>query len=221
MLSEVKRLVVGPLIDTNPITVQALGICSALAVTSGLRPSLLMAVAVVSVCGFAGASISLIRRFIPQSIRLIVQIIVIASFVVIADELLKAFAPETSKRLSVYVFLIVTNCIVLARVESFAMHHRAWPSFVDGIGNGLGYGLVLVLVAGIRELFGAGALLDINVLPLAAEGGWFTPNGLLRLAPSAFFIIGLMIWGVRSLKPEQKEASEYHIATEESRSLIR
>ena len=211
MISEIKRLALAPLVDANPITVQALGICSALAVTSGLRPSLLMAAAVIAVCGFAGASISLIRRVIPQSIRLIVQIVVIATFVVLADEVLKAFAPETSKRLSVYVFLIVTNCIVLARVESFAMHNRIWPSFVDGIGNALGYGLVLVIVASIRELFGAGSLLDVNVLPLAADGGWFSPNGLLRMAPSAFFIIGLMIWGIRSLKPEQKESSESHI----------
>ncbi len=212
MITGVKRALLGPLVDTNPITVQALGICSALAVTSGLGPSLLMAGAVISVCGFAGASISLIRRHIPQSIRLIVQIVVIASFVVVVDQLLKAFAPETSKRLSVYVFLIVTNCIILGRVESYAMQNRLWPSFVDGIGNGLGYGLILVIVAVIRELLGAGAILDVPVLSLTADGGWYTPNGLLRLAPSAFLIIGLLIWGIRSMKPEQKESPEFRIA---------
>ena len=154
----VRQYLLEPLLARNPITVQALGICSALAVTVGLRPSLLMAVAVVAVSGFANAAISLIRNRIPTSIRLIVQIVVIATFVVVVDELLKAYAPDTSKRLSVYVFLIVTNCIVLARVESVAMNKPVWPSFVDGIGNGLGYGLVLAIVGSIRELLGAGKI---------------------------------------------------------------
>lgn len=202
------RLLTQPLVDLNPITVQALGICSALAVTSGLRPSLLMAAAVIAVCAFSGAAIALIREHIPSRIRLVVQITIIASFVVIVDLVLKAYAPETSKQLSVYVFLIVTNCIILARVESFAMNHGVRESFFDGIGNGLGYGLVLVVVGGIRELFGAGRLLDIAIFPLATEGGWFTPNGLLRASPSAFFIIGFLIWASRSWKPEQKERTD-------------
>ncbi len=207
-MSSIGKLAIRPIFDANPITVQALGICSALAVTVGLRPSLLMAVAVIAVCGFASASISLFRKLIPRNIRLIIQILVIATFVVVVDELLKAFFPETSKRLSVYVFLIVTNCIVLARVESFAMHNRVWPSFVDGIGNGLGYGLVLALVGSIRELFGAGSLMDVSVFSLVDAGGWYTPNGLLRLAPSAFFIIALLIWVSRTFKPEQVDTGE-------------
>ena len=190
----VRQYLLDPLLPRNPITVQALGICSALAVTVGLRPSLLMAVAVIAVSGFANAAISSIRNQIPTSIRLIVQIVVIATFVVVVDELLKAYTPETSKRLSVYVFLIVTNCIVLARVESVAMSKPVWPSFVDGIGNGLGYGLVLAVVGTIRELLGAGSLLDNPVFVTTANGGWYEPVGLFRLAPSAFFIIGLLIW---------------------------
>jgi len=194
MQRTVRQVLLEPLLARNPITVQALGICSALAVTSGLRPSLLMGVAVIAVSGFANAAISLIRKRIPSSIRLIVQIVVIATFVVVVDEVLKAYAPATSKRLSVYVFLIVTNCIVLARVESVAMNQRVWPSFVDGIGNGLGYGLVLALVGAIRELVGAGTLMDETIIATAEAGGWYTPNGLFRLAPSAFFIIGLLVW---------------------------
>ena len=198
----VRKYLLEPLLARNPITVQALGICSALAVTVGLRPSLLMAVAVIAVSGFANAAISLIRNRIPTSIRLIVQIVVIATFVVVVDELLKAYAPETSKRLSVYVFLIVTNCIVLARVESVAMNKPVWPSFVDGIGTGLGYGLVLAIVGTIRELLGAGSILDEPVFVTAANGGWYETNGLFRLAPSAFFIIGLLIWvGHRFAEP--------------------
>lgn len=221
MISKIRRLFLAPLIDSNPITVQALGICSALAVTSGLSPSLLMAAAVIAVCGFAGATISLIRKFIPKSIRLIVQIVVIATFVVVVDELLKAYFPATSKRLSVYVFLIVTNCIVLARVESFAIHNRVWPSFVDGIASGLGYGLVLAVVGSIRELFGAGTLLDTGIFQLAADGGWYTPNGLLRMAPSAFFIIALLIWGSRTLNPKQVESSDFEIAELDDTELQR
>lgn len=194
MQRTLRQHLLDPLLAQNPITVQALGICSALAVTAGLRPSLLMAVAVIAVSGFANAAISLIRHRIPTSIRLIVQIVIIAAFVVVVDELLKAYAPETSKRLSVYVFLIVTNCIVLARVESVAMHSGVWPSFVDGIGNGLGYGLVLAIVGSIRELLGAGTLMDATVFAGIVDGGWYVANGLFRLAPSAFFIIGLMIW---------------------------
>ena len=208
MAKSFRQLVLRPLIDANPITVQALGICSALAVTAGLSPSLLMAVAVIAVSGFASATISLFRRVIPQNIRLIVQIVVIATFVVVVDELLKAYFPETSKRLSVYVFLIVTNCIVLARVESFAMHNQVWPSFVDGIGNGFGYGLVLAIVGSLRELFGGGSLMDVGIFALVEDGGWYTPNGLLRMAPSAFFIIALLIWLSRTFNPEQVDTRD-------------
>jgi len=209
MQGTLRQHLLGPLLAQNPITVQALGICSALAVTVGLRPSLLMAVAVIAVSGFANATISMIRHRIPNSIRLIVQIVIIATFVVVVDELLKAYAPETSKRLSVYVFLIVSNCIVLARVESVAMNNGIWPSFVDGIGNGFGYGLVLAIVGSIRELLGAGTLLDATVFATTEAGGWYTTNGLFRLAPSAFFIIGLLIWATQRFarSPEDKGTS--------------
>ncbi len=206
-----RKLITDPLINTNPITVQALGICSALAVTSAVRPSLFMAAAVIAVCGFAGASISLIRRYIPESIRLIVQITVIASFVVIVDQVLKAYAFETSKALSVYVFLIVSNCIVLGRVEAYAMRYDVIPSLLDGIGNGLGYSLLLLVVASIRELLGSGTLLGTVVFSATADGGWYLPNGLLAMSPSAFLIIALIIWGVRTWRPEQKEVSEFRI----------
>ncbi len=209
MVADLRPILSKPLIDENPITVRALGICSALAVTSALRPSLLMAAAVVAVCGFAGAATSMLRKAIPTSIRLIVQITIISSFVVVVDQVLKAFAYETSKALSVYVFLIVTNCIILGRVESFAMNNRMLPSLVDGIGNGLGYGLLLVIVGSIRELFGSGTLFDRAVLPAAADGGWYTPNSFLLSPPSAFIIIGLLIWAVRSRRPEQKEVEEF------------
>lgn len=202
------KLLTQPLVDLNPITIQALGICSALAVTSGLRPSTLMALAVIAVCAFSGASISLIRNLIPSQIRLVVQIVVIASFVVIVDQLLKAYAFETSKQLSVYVFLIVTNCIILGRVESFAMSHGIRESFVDGVGNGLGYALVLILVGGFRELFGAGRLFDFIIIPTIDEGGWFTPNGFLRVSASAFFLIGFLIWLSKSLRPDQQDQDD-------------
>ena len=211
MAADKRKLLTDPLVNANPITVQALGICSALAVTSAIRPALFMAAAVIAVCGFAGAAVSLIRQSIPTSIRLIVQIVVIASFVVIVDQVLKAYAFETSKVLSVYVFLIVSNCIVLGRIEGFAMRHPVWPSFLDGVGNGLGYGLLLLVVASVRELFGAGTLFGLTVLENTADGGWYLPNGLLALSPSAFLIIGMIIWGVRTWRPEQKEVSEFRI----------
>ena len=206
-----RKLLTDPLINANPITVQALGICSALAVTSSIRPSLFMAAAVIAVCGFAGASVSLIRQHIPESIRLIVQIMVIASFVVIVDQVLKAYAFETSKALSVYVFLIVSNCIVLGRVEGYAMRHDVLPSFLDGIGNGLGYSLLLLVVASTREFLSAGTLLGLEVLPTSTNGGWYVPNGLAGLSPSAFLIIGMIIWGVRTWRPEQREVSDFRI----------
>lgn len=215
-----RKLLTDPIVSSNPITVQALGICSALAVTSAIRPSLFMAAAVIAVCGFAGASVSLVRQFLPDSIRLIVQIVVIASFVVIVDQVLKAYAFDISKALSVYVFLIVTNCIVLGRVEGYAMRHDVVASFLDGVGNGVGYGLLLVIVAGVRELAGSGTLLGVTVLERTADGGWYLPNGLAVMPPSAFLIIGMIIWGVRTWRPEQKETSEYRIDPSGIRDLL-
>jgi len=200
-----------PLVDNNPVTVQILGICSALAVTTSLLPALLMCLALTSVAAFASASVSLIRHQIPNNIRIIVQITIIASLVIVVDQLLKAFAYETSKQLSVFVGLIITNCIVLGRTESYAMKHRVGMSLLDGIGNGLGYSLILILVATTRELLGAGTLMGIPVFRLSTEGGWFYPNGMMLLPPSAFFIIGLLIWLARTWKRAQVEQPDFRI----------
>ena len=200
-----------PLIDNNPITLQMLGVCSALAVTTALDTALTMSLALIAVLTAASTVISLIRRHLPGSIRLVIQITIIASLVIVADQVLRAFAFEISQRLSVFVGLIVTNCIVLGRAETFAMRNPVWPSFLDGLGNGLGYGLILMLVATIRELLGSGSLFGMNVLPLASEGGWFQPLGFMLLAPSAFIIIGLLIWIIRTCRPAQVEADEFPI----------
>ena len=201
-----------PLIDNNPIMLQVLGICSALAVTSSLSVSLIMCVALTSVVASSNFLISCIRNQIPSSIRIIAQMVIIASLVIVVDQLLKAYAYEVSKTLSVFVGLIITNCIVMGRAEAYAMSNPPGKSFLDGVGNGLGYSVVLIAVAIIRELFGAGKLLGITILPTVNEGGWYVPNGLLLLPPSAFFIIGLLIWAVRSWKPEQVEARDFKIA---------
>ena len=190
-----RKVLLDPLVDNNPITLQILGICSALAVTTSLLPALLMCVALTSVATLANGTISSIRHRIPNNIRIIVHMTVIASFVILVDQLLRAFAYETSKQLSVFVGLIITNCIVLGRAEAFAMQN----------------GLILVIVATTRELFGAGTLLGVTILPLTSDGGWYTANGLMLLPPSAFFIIGLIIWAVRSLRPKQVEKPEYQI----------
>ena len=211
MADNEKRIVLDPLVDNNPITLQMLGICSALAVTTSLAAALLMCLALTSVLICSNVSVSLIRNHIPGSIRIIVQMAIIASLVIIADQLLKAFAFDLSKRLTVFVGLIITNCIVLGRAEAFAMKNDPWPSFLDGLGNGLGYSLILVTVAFCRELFGTGALLGYQILPKVTDGGWYNPNGLMLLAPSAFFIIGLMIWGIRTWKTTQIEKPEYQI----------
>ena len=207
----VKETLTGPIFKNNPIALQILGICSALAVTSALLPSLMMAAAVIAVLTFSSAVISLIRNQIPTNTRLIVQMTIIASAVIVVDQVLKAYAYETSRQLSVFVGLIITTCIVLGRAEAFAMSNPVGPSVLDGLGNALGYGLVLVFVATTRELFGAGSLLGIQILPLAGEGGWYVPNGMMLLPPSAFFVIGLLIWAVRSLKPKQVERADYQI----------
>ena len=209
--SENKKVLFDPLIDNNPITLQILGICSALAVTTTLVASLLMCMALVSVIALSNASISMIRNHVPTNIRIIIQMTIIASLVIIADQVLKAYAYETSKVLSVFVGLIITNCIVLGRAEGFAMHNPVVPSFMDGVGNGLGYSLVLIIVGTVRELFGFGTLLSYPVLPSVEQGGWYVPNGLLLLPPSAFFLIGLMIWVIRTYRPGQVEQAEYRI----------
>jgi Na+-transporting NADH:ubiquinone oxidoreductase subunit D len=203
--------VIAPIFGRNPITVQILGICSALAVTTSLATALTMSVALTAVLALSSTIISLIRRHLPSSIRLILQITIIASLVIVADQALKAYAFEMSQRLSIFVGLIVTNCLVLGRAEGFAMHNPVGPSLLDAIGNGLGYSLILLAVAFIRELFGTGRLLGYPVLETVEAGGWFHPLGLMLLAPSAFFIIGLMIWAIRSARPEQVEAAEYEL----------
>jgi len=205
------RILRDPLIDNNPITVQVLGLCSALAVTTSVEIALIMSAALTAVICGSNVLVSLIRNHLAQSIRIIVQVTIIASLVVVVDELLRAYALEASKRLSVFVGLIITNCIVMGRAEAFAMHNRAWPSFLDGLGNGLGYSMVLVLAGLVRELFGAGRVLDYPVFALARDGGWYEPNGLMLLPPSAFFIIGLLIWVIRSVKRTQVERAEYRI----------
>ncbi len=200
-----------PLVKANPVTLHILGICSALAVTTSLSTALTMAGALTVVLILSSITISSIRNHIPTSIRLIVQITIIASLVIVMDMLLRAFAFEMSKRLSIFVGLIVTNCLVLGRAEAFARQNPVWPSLLDALGNGLGYSLILLIVGAIRELFGAGALLGYQVFPLVENGGWFEPLRLMQLAPSAFFILGLLIWIIRSWRPEQVEEPEFQI----------
>lgn len=211
MSLSLRKTLTDPLVDNNPITLQILGICSALAVTTKLVPALIMALAVMFVLSLSNMTISVIRRHIPGSIRIIVQMTIIASLVIIVDQTLKAVAYETSKQLTVFVGLIITNCIVMARAESFAMHNPPVLSFVDGLGHAMGYGLILVLVATFRELLGSGTLLDFPILPLVEDGGWYQANGMMLLAPGAFFIIGLLIWLIRTIKPQQVEKPEYRI----------
>lgn len=210
-MSDNTKVLVDPLVDNNPITLQVLGICSALAVTSNLATALIMCLALTAVTAFSNVGISMIRNHIPGSIRIIVQMTIIASLVIVVDQLLKAFAYDVSKQLSVFVGLIITNCIVMGRAEAFAMKNPPGASFMDGIGNGLGYSIILIAVGVIRELFGSGSLLGIQILEKVSDGGWYVPNGLLLLPPSAFFIIGLLIWGVRAWKKEQVEARDFKI----------
>jgi Na+-transporting NADH:ubiquinone oxidoreductase subunit D len=211
MNSAEKRIVLDPLLDNNPITLQILGICSALAVTTSLAPALLMSAAVTAVLILSNASVSVIRHHVPSSIRIIVMMTIIASLVIVVDQVLKAFAFDLAKRLTVFVGLIITNCIVLGRAEAFAMKNGVWLSILDGLGNALGYSLILIIVATCRELFGSGTLLGYQILPLITAGGWYIPNGLMLLAPSAFFIIGFLIWGIRTWKTAQVEDPEYQI----------
>jgi Na+-transporting NADH:ubiquinone oxidoreductase subunit D len=210
-MAEARKVLIDPLVDNNPVTLQVLGICSALAVTTSLLPALLMCMALTAVAMMSGAAISSIRNYIPNNIRIIVQMTIIASFVIVVDQLLKAYAFETSKQLSVFVGLIITNCIILGRAEAYAMKHSVGMSFLDGLGNGLGYSAVLIIVATTRELLGAGSLLGYQILPLAGDGGWYEANGLMLLPPSAFFIIGLLIWLIRTIRPKQVEHPDYQI----------
>ncbi|WP_193337386.1 NADH:ubiquinone reductase (Na(+)-transporting) subunit D [Devosia beringensis] len=203
------RTLTDPLVENNPVTVHILGICSALAVTTAMATALTMSIALTLVLVAAAGIISLIRAHIPGAIRLIVQITIIAALVIVADQLLRAFAYEMSQRLTVFVSLIATNCIVLGRTEAFALHNPPGPSMLDALGNGLGYSAVLLLVAFIRELFGSGSLFGISLLPLAADGGWYQPLRLMLLAPSAFIILGLLIWAIRSLRPHLAEPREF------------
>ncbi|MGC8202676.1 NADH:ubiquinone reductase (Na(+)-transporting) subunit D [Aliiroseovarius sp. PTFE2010] len=216
MAQTYRSMLIDPMVDNNPITLQVLGVCSALAVTSSLQVAMVMAIAVTLVTAFSSMFISVLRSQIPSSIRIIVQMIIIASLVIVVDQVLKAYAYEISKTLSVFVGLIITNCIVMGRAEAFAMKNPPLASFVDGVGNGLGYGLILMLVGFIRELFGSGSLFGFTILPTVNNGGWYVPNGLLLLPPSAFFVIGLLIWGFRTWKPEQVEEREYRIQTVEA-----
>lgn len=209
---KIKDLLFKPIFDNNPIALQILGICSALAVTTGLKVTLVMCVALTLVTAFSNFFVSLIRNQIPGNIRIIAQMIVIASLVIVVDQVLKAVAYDISKQLSVFVGLIITNCIVMGRAEAFAMKNPPLPSFIDGVGNGLGYSVLLIVLAVIREVLGSGKLLGYEVLHLVTDGGWYIPNGLMLLAPSAFFLIGLFIWVLRSYKPAQNEKNEFKIA---------
>jgi Na+-transporting NADH:ubiquinone oxidoreductase subunit D len=201
-MAKSKEILLDPLFNNNPIAVQVLGVCSALAVTTKLETSIVMSLAVIAVLMGSNLSIALIRKFIPPSIRIIVQLTIIASLVIVTDQILKAYVYDISKQLSVFVGLIITNCIVMGRAEAFAMQNTGKDSVVDGIGNGIGYSVVLIVVGFFRELFGSGKLLGFSVLPLVTEGGWYQPNGLMVLAPGAFFLIGIFIWILRWRKPE-------------------
>lgn len=200
-----KELLLDPVLKNNPIALQVLGICSALAVTSQLKQVVIMGAAVSLVTGVSSLMVSILRNSIPNSIRIIVQMTIAASAVIIADQLLKAYVYDVSKQMSVYIGLIITNCIVMGRMEGFAMKNTPAASFLDGVGNGLGYSVILIAVGIVRELFGSGKLFGFSILPLTTEGGWYQSNGLLLLPPSAFFIIGCLIWIIRIIKPEQVE----------------
>lgn len=208
----IKQVVLDPLFNNNPIGLQILGICSALAVTTNVETALVMSVALTLVTAFSNMFISMIRKQIPNSIRMIVQMVIIASLVIVVDQVLKAYAYSLSKQLSVFVGLIITNCIVMGRAEAFAMSNPPVISFFDGIGNGLGYSAMLVVLGIIRELLGAGKLMGYTIFPVVNDGGWYLPNGMLLLPPSAFFLIGLIIWGLRMWKKGQVEEADFRIA---------
>jgi len=211
MNTEARKALFDPLTDNNPVILQILGICPTLAVTTSLATALTMAIALTVVTAFSNLSISLIRKQIPNSIRMIVYMTVIASLVIVVDQFIKAYAYSISKQLSVFVGLIITNCIVLGRAEAFASKQPPMISFLDGLGHGLGFSLVLMLIGTVRELLGSGKLFGQTILPLTTDGGWYQPNGMMLLAPTAFFLIGLLVWAVRTWKPAQAEKHEFQI----------
>ena len=200
------KALLGPLGPNNPVTVQILGICSALAVTAKLKPAIVMALSVIVVTAFSNLFISLLRKTIPERIRIIVQLVVIATLVIVVDQFLKAYVYDVSKQLSVFVGLIITNCILMGRLEAFAMGNKPWPSFLDGIGNGLGYGIILVILGFFRELLGNGTLFDFQIIPSSwyiANGGFYSNNGLMLLPPMALIGVGIIIWVVNSRKSKK------------------
>ncbi|GAC19028.1 NADH:ubiquinone reductase (Na(+)-transporting) subunit D [Paraglaciecola arctica] len=205
---EMKKVLLGPILDNNPIALQVLGVCSALAITTKLETALVMALALTTVTAFSNLFISLIRKQIPSSVRIIIQMTIIASLVIVVDQILKAYSYEISKQLSVFVGLIITNCIVMGRAEAYAMKSPPLMSFLDGIGNGLGYSLVLIIIGTVKELLGFGTLLGFEILPLIQNGGWYQGNGLLILPFSSFFLIGGLIWAIRTIRPAQVEPKE-------------
>ena len=205
-MAKTRDVLIDPLFNNNPIALQVLGVCSALAVTTNMDTALVMSVAVIAVTMSSNFFVSALRHQIPTNIRIIVQLTIIASLVIVVDQILKAYFFELSKQLTVFVGLIITNCIIMGRAEAYAMQNPPTASLVDGFGNGLGYGAILMVTAFVRELFGSGTVLGVSVFPLAAEGGWYTPNGLMVLSPGAFFIIGFLIWVLRVWKPEQVES---------------
>jgi Na+-transporting NADH:ubiquinone oxidoreductase subunit D len=209
---KIKELLLAPIFKNNPIALQILGICSALAVTSNLKITLFMCLSLTMVCAFSNLFVSCVRNVMPSSIRMIGQLAIIASLVIVVDQLLKAYAYDVSKQLSVFVGLIITNCIVMGRAEAFAMANPPIPSFFDGLGNGIGYSAMLIALAVVRELFGSGTLLGFEILAQVKNGGWYVPNGLLLLPPSAFFLIGLFIWVLRTWKKDQIEREDFKIA---------
>nr|WP_279306995.1 NADH:ubiquinone reductase (Na(+)-transporting) subunit D [Marinobacter sp. BGYM27] len=215
-----KQVLFEPIFNNNPIALQILGICSALAVTSSLNVTLVMCASVIAVTAFSSMFVSVVRSQIPNSIRIIVQMTIIASLVIVVDQILKAFAYEISKQLSVFVGLIITNCIVMGRAEGFAMQNGPVLSFLDGVGNGLGYSIMLIVIAFFRELLGSGSLFGITLMPVVNDGGWYQPNGLMLLPPSAFFIIGLSIWGLRAWKGDQVEEADYKMSRHKTREAF-
>ena len=215
-----REVLLGPVFNNNPIGLQILGVCSALAVTTKMSVALVMCLALTFVLTLSNLFISIIRHQIPSSVRIIVQMTVIASLVIVVDQILGALAYETSKQLTVFVGLIITNCIVMGRAEAFAMQNPPGLSFIDGLGNAAGYSLVLMLVATVREFFGSGSLFGLEVLPLVTAGGWYSPMGLMLLPPSAFFIIGLLIWALRSWKTAQVEEPDYEIGGQTALSRV-
>lgn len=212
MASESKKLLFGPVLETNPIAFQVLGICSALAVTSNLKTTVAMCIALTLVTAFSSFFISTIRNHIPSSIRIIVQMTIIASLVIVVDQFLRAYAYAISKQMSVFVGLIITNCIVMGRAEAYAMKNPPVNSFLDGFGNGLGYSAILLSLGVLRELFGSGKLFGLEIFKVVNDGGWYVPNGMMLLPPSAFFLIGLLIWAIRTARPQQVERADYQLA---------